>query len=136
MKIKELEYIGDALLEVEGSTVEECFEGAAYAFLGLTYDVKTVNLKIHRKIKLDGLDLENLLYKWLEKLLILLTAENLAVGNASVSINGFKLNADIWGDRYSRERYGFKREVKGITYHLMSVETVSDKCKMRFLADL
>ncbi|MEM0123646.1 MAG: archease [Conexivisphaerales archaeon] len=136
MKVKELEYMGDALLEVKGSTINECFEGAAYAFLSLTYDVKKVNLKVNRSIELDGMDLENLLYKWLEKLLILLTAENLAVGKASVSINGLRLEADVWGERYSRKKHGFKMEVKGITYHLMSIETPSEKCKMRFLADL
>lgn len=128
--------MGDALLEVEGQNINKCFEGAAYAFLTLTYDAKKVNLKIHRKIELDGIDLENLLYKWLEKLLILLTAENLAVGKTSVSINGLRLVADLWGERYSRKKHGFKREVKGITYHLMSVEVLSDKCKIRFLADL
>ncbi len=136
MKITELEYMGDALLEVEGSTIEECFEGSAYAFLGLTYDVKKVKLNIHRKIELEGFDIENLLYRWLERLLILLTAENLAVGSTSISINEFKLKADIWGERYSRKKHGFKREVKGITYHLMSVERNSGKCKIRFLADL
>ncbi len=128
--------MGDALLEVDGSTIDECFEGAAYAFLSLTYDVKMVDLKIHRKIELDGLDLQNLLYKWLEKLLIFLTAENLAAGKVDVAVNGFRLKADIWGELYSRKKHGFKREVKGITYHLMSIETLPNKCQMRFLADL
>jgi len=128
--------MGDALLEVEGSTIEECFEGSAYAFLGLTYDVEKVKPKIHRTIELEGFDIENLLYRWLEKLLILLTAENFASGKASVKINELKLKADIWGELYSRKKHGFKREVKGITYHLMSVERSSSQCKIRFLADL
>ncbi len=128
--------MGDALFEVEGSTIEECFKGAAYAFLTLTYDMKKVNLKIHRKVELEGQDMENLLFRWLERLLIVLTADNLAVGKIEISIHDLKLVADIWGETYSREKHGFKTEVKGITYHLMSINSARNKCRARFLADL
>jgi len=128
--------MGDALFEVDGSTIEECFKGAAYAFLTLTYDMEKVNLKIHRKVELEGQDMENLLFRWLERLLIMLTADNLAIGMIEISIQNLKLEADVWGERYSRKKHGFKTEVKGITYHLMSIKSTRNKCRARFLADL
>ncbi len=136
MEIKELDHMGDALFEIRGGSLSECFIGAAVAFLGLTYDLNRVSTIQEITVEVTGDDLENLLYRWLEKLLILLTADGFAAGRIDVlELGNNRIRARLFGEAYSREKHGFKTEVKGITYHMMSVKS-NGGCVMTFLADL
>ena len=129
--------MGDAYIEVTGKNLSECFKGSAVGLLRLVYDLRKVELKESVNVEINGFDLQNLLYKWLEFLIIKLTAEKFAAGcfNIEVDRKEISLKGTIYGEKYSPKKHGFKTEVKGITYHLMEIN-YKEKCKLRFLVDL
>ncbi len=129
--------MGDAYIEVTGGNLSECFKGSAVGLLRLVYDLRKVELKESVNVEINGFDLQNLLYKWLEFLIIKLTAEKFAAGYFNIEVNKEKisLKGTIYGEKYLPKKHGFKTEVKGITYHLMEIN-YQEKCKLRFLVDL
>ncbi|MFP3165944.1 MAG: archease [Nitrososphaeria archaeon] len=137
MQIRELEYMGDAYIEVTGENISECFKGAAIGLLKLVYNIKKVELRERLAVEIRGYDLQNLLYKWLEFLIIKLTAEKFAAGEFDIRVDKKEpsLKGKILGEKYSPKKHGFRTEVKGITYHLMEIND-EKKCKVRFLVDL
>lgn len=137
LQIRELEYMGDAYIEVTGENISECFKGAAIGLLKLVYNIKKVELKERLTVEINGYDLQNLLYKWLEFLIIKLTAEKFAAGDFDVQVDKkeLSLKGKILGENYSPKKHGFRTEVKGITYHLMEINEEKG-CKARFLVDL
>jgi len=137
LRIRELEYMGDAYIEVTGKNITECFKGAAIGLLKLVYDIKKVELREHLNVEIRGYDLQNLLYKWLEFLIIKLTAEKFAAGDFDIQVDKkeLSLKGKILGEKYLPKKHGFRTEVKGITYHLMEINE-EKICKTRFLVDL
>jgi len=137
LKIRELEYMGDAYIEVTGKNLSECFKGSAIGLLRLVYDLKKVELRENMNVDIKGFDIQNLLYKWLEFLIIKLTAEKFAPAYFNIQVNKeeISLKGTIYGEKYSPKKHGFKTEVKGITYHLMEIFD-QKTCKLRFLVDL
>jgi len=129
--------MGDAYIEVTGENISECFKGAAMGLLKLVYNIKKVELKERLTVEINGYDLQNLLYKWLEFLIIKLTAEKFAAGDFDVQVDKkeLSLKGKILGENYSPKKHGFRTEVKGITYHLMEINEEKG-CKARFLVDL
>lgn len=75
MKFKFLEHTADVKFQAYGKSLEEAFENSALAMFNAMYDGK-VNTKIRKKIKVEGKDMESLLYNFLEELLFLLDSEN------------------------------------------------------------
>ena len=130
--------MGDAYLEIRGKDLNECFQGAAIGLLNLIYNVKKVELKEEFEVTIEGYDLKNLLYKWLEFLLIKLTAERFAPGKIETNLDEAKLSlrSKVIGEIYSPKKHGFKREVKAITYHLMEINKDKGNCLIRYLVDL
>jgi Uncharacterized conserved protein len=137
LQIRELEYMGDAYIEVTGENISECFKGAAIGLLKLVYNIKKVELRERLDVEIKGYDMQNLLYKWLEFLIIKLTAEKFAAGEFDILVDKKEpsLKGKIFGEKYSPKKHGFRTEVKGITYHLMEIND-EKKCKVRFLVDL
>ncbi len=137
MKIRELDYMGDAYIEVIGADISECFRGAALGLLRLIYNVRKVNPKNKLKIELEGTDLHNLLYRWLEFFIIKISAERMAFGEINVRVDpeAHLLSAELGWEPYSPKKHGFRTEVKGITYHLMEIQ-IDKGCRLRYLADL
>ncbi len=48
----------------------------------------------------------------------------------------FKLRARVRGEKYDRSKHGAKTEVKGVTYHLMTIEERAKETRVRFILDL
>ncbi len=95
----------------------------------------------NEEVKADGHDKLELLYNWLEALLLKFELENKVFGKFDVhSIlkedSGFHLEASILGEPYDQGRHGRKVGVKGITYHQMSIESDQEHAEVRFLLDL
>jgi SHS2 domain-containing protein len=136
-----LEHVTDAFLEAWGETLEEAFSQAGLALFNTMLDVKKVQTKTTLEIQTNGHDEKELLYNYLEELLLLFEVKQLALGSFTVnSITPtqaeFRLKGKVSGEPYDRARHNGKVEVKGITYHLMEIEKHSKKVTVRFLLDL
>jgi SHS2 domain-containing protein len=140
-KFRLLNYMSDALVESYGPTLEEGFRNAAEAMTAVMVDLRTVSPKrVARDVMVSGFDRENLLYNWLEAVLVRKDTEREIYRSSSVKIQrtdgGFTLRGTLYGERIDPSRHSFKRDVKAITYHEMSVRKKRGSYVMRFLLDL
>ena len=136
-----LEHVTDALAEAWGNTVEDAFIQAGLALFDTMLDTKSVRPIMKERLETVGHDEKELLYNYLEELLLLFEIKQFAVGAISVkstskSPGQLGLESHVSGERYDPKRHHGKVEVKGITYHLMEIEKRPEKTTVRFLLDL
>jgi SHS2 domain-containing protein len=136
-----LEHVTDAFVESWGETLEEAFSQAGLALFDTMLDVKSVQTETGAAIRAIGHDEKELLYNYLEELLLLLEVKQLALGSFTVTSitstqSEIRLKGKVGGEPYDRARHNGKVEVKGITYHLMEIEKHPGKVTVRFLLDL
>lgn len=138
MTYKYLEHMTDAFIEVVGKTLEEAFETAGVAVVDTILDIKSIEKKEKRKIEIKSQDLNNLLYSWLEEIIILTITEGFAGSGFQVHITKseqYVLVATITGEGLDIEKHHFKVEIKAPTFHLMEIREETPVV-MRFLLDL
>ncbi len=143
-----LEHMTDAEIEAYGSDLEEAFENAAKALEDTMVDIKTISPLINENIKVDGDNKEELLYNWLESLIIKQDTETMLYSKfdckVSKSRSGrFKLDARVSGEKFDPKKHEQKTAIKAPTYHEMVIrENVLAKnnprrhVTLRFLLDL
>ncbi len=127
--MKKYEFIAhtaDAKFRAFGRTLEEAFSNAALATASLMWDWKKVEKRTKREIKVEGKDLKQLLYSFLEEIIYLIDSEMFLLSSVDkVKIqekgNQYNLKALFNGDKYS-DKYTIFRDVKAITYNDMEIK--------------
>ncbi|HSF27790.1 MAG TPA: archease [Nitrosopumilaceae archaeon] len=138
MGYRYLEHTTDAFIEVTGNTLEDAFENAGISVVDTIVDIKSVEEKIEKEIEVKGKDLNNLLYNWLEEIIIVTITEGFVARRFSVRLGkngGYKLVATLSGEEIDVEKHHFKVEIKAPTFHLMEIKQ-NKQVVMRFLLDL
>lgn len=138
MTYRHLEHMTDAFIEVTGQTLEEAFETAGTAVVDTVFDIKSVEKKTVKKIEIKARDLNNLLYSWLEEIIILTITDGFVGASFEVSIDKsqeYVLHATIHGEEIDFQKHHFKLEIKAPTFHLMEIKQ-EKPIVMRFLLDL
>jgi SHS2 domain-containing protein len=138
MVYRYLEHTTDAFIEVTANTLEEAFENAGVSVVDTIVDIKLVEERTEKKIEVSGNDLNNLLYNWLEEIIILTITEGFVTKRFLVKLeknNGYKLKATLKGEEIDFKKHHFKMEIKAPTFHLMEIKQ-DKQVVMRFLLDL
>lgn len=135
-RITEAEHTADVMYVVEARSLEELFEYAAMGmFRYISPDLSRVSPIVGVELMCRGTDLENLLYRWLEDLLILHDTKGLVFsrfivkgiyrveegGEQSYILAGFAA-----GERYDQRRHAPGVVVKAVTYSQMMIERTED----------
>ena len=123
-----LDHTADVKFSAEADTLENTFVESAKALREAICGNITILEQETKNIEIQGTNLENLLYKFLEEFLILFDSEDFLLSDiSSVSIDKetFKLTATIAGDK--GDHYKFTNDVKAITYSEMFVKFNEDK---------
>ena len=98
----------------------------------------TGKIKSSKQIKfsIKGKDFENLLYLFLEKLLILLDSKNFLVSKIIVKINikDMSLNTLVYGDNSGN--YSLNTGIKSVTYNEMFVKKIDGKWVCQVVLDV
>jgi SHS2 domain-containing protein len=136
-----LEHTTDAYIEAWGPNLERAFAQAAEGFYETMLNLETIEPIVENSVQVDGHDKEELLFNWLEQLLLEFDIKEMVYASYDLSIafdepTLFKLRARIRGEKYDREKHGAKTEVKGVTYHLMTIQESAKKARVRFILDL
>ena len=136
-----LEHVTDAFIEAWGETFETALAQAGLAFFDTITDTGKVQPKVSVEIAATGHDELELLYNWLEELLLKFEIDQLAFSRFQIETvthvdTGFRVSSKAWGETFDRVRHSRKVEVKGVTYHLMSVDRTIGKTTLRFILDL
>jgi len=138
---KLLEHTTDAYIEAWGPTLERAFAQAAEGFYETMLNLERIDPIVEEQVKADGHDEKELLYNWLEMLLLEFDIKDMVYASYDISIASdgptlFKLLAKVRGEKYDRSKHGAKTEVKGVTYHLMTIEESEKEARVRFILDL
>lgn len=136
-----LDHMTDAIIEAYGTTLEEAFENAAKALCDTMIELKTVKPTREIKFSIKGNDLYSLLFDWLDKVMLLLVADGIAMSEFSVKIkqhnnSGYLLEGAARGEPLELDRHRYKVEIKAVTYHEMEIKQDKGIITLRFLLDL
>ena len=135
------EHTADILVVAYGRSLEELFENAALAVFEIMTDTKRVDERIKREIKCSGIDLENLLYKWIEDLLFYFDSEGLVFSRFKVhhiqkNDDEYLLEGEAWGEEFNPEKHESRTLVKAVTYAQMSISKVDGLWRASFVVDI
>jgi len=118
-----LDHTADVKFQAFGNTLEEAFVSSFYALKETICGNIEIKNQIKKEVLIEGTDITNVLYKFLEEFLFLLDSESfLASKIEKIELNEKenKLKVAILGDK--AENYTFTNDVKAITYNDMSIE--------------
>jgi len=144
-KFDYLDHMSDIYVVAYGDNIVELLENAGLALFDSMTNIELIKPVETRYVSAEGYDLENLLYKWLEELLILYYSENIMcseviVDEFKITRMGSELNYSVKGrcngEKFNPERHEARVEVKAVTYHLMKIVKTEDKWKAYFLLDI
>ena len=134
------ETTADLGVEAKGKSLEEAFKEGAKGLYNIMVDIDKVDKKEKIEFEIEGEDLEELLYNFLNELLFYTDVENLVFSDFDVKIekdnNGYKLKCIAYGEKINKEKHNIKEEVKAVTYHMMEVKQEGGGWKIRYIVDL
>lgn len=136
-KFKFLEHTADIKFRAYGDTLEKVFENSALALKEVICDKIKIHEKKEKKIKIKGIDLESLLYNFLEEFLFLLDSKGFIISNIKkIKIDKLKfiLEAVILGDDSSD--YNISNSVKAVTYNEMFIKKEKNKYVAQVVLDV
>jgi SHS2 domain-containing protein len=136
-----LEHVTDAYIEAWGPTLERAFAQAAEGLSETMVNLETINPIREERVQVEGHDKKELLYNWLEQLLLEFDIKEMVYALYDVSIRSdipkvFLLNGKMKGEKYDPQKHGAKTEIKGVTYHLMEIRENTREVRARFILDL
>ena len=105
-----------------GGSMKEAFENAAIALYSVMVNIDAVNPVEERTVTVSAPDRELLLVEWLNALLAISDIERMVFSKFEVKMEGTTLTGIAGGETLDRERHEAHVEVKGATYHLLSVK--------------
>jgi len=137
-KYEFFDHTADVGIKAYGRDLNEAFENAALAVFEVMTDTSKVEPKESREIEIDGMDLENLLYRWIESLLVYYDSELLLFGKFKVKIDleNLRLNAIAWGEKFDPDKHERRTVVKAATYHEMSIVKTNNGYELTFVVDI
>jgi SHS2 domain-containing protein len=138
---KFLEHTADAYVAAYGKDLTKAFENAAVAMFDVMTEVEKINPLTEDHVEANGDDEQELLYSWLEALLVKSEINGMLYSKFEVSelnqdSNGFRLKAKIWGEKFDAERHLQKVGIKAITYHRMEIVKTPGKVTLKFILDI
>lgn len=141
MSYKYLEDIAlaDVAFEATGKTLEEMFESAALATTSVMIkDLKTIQPKIKKIIKLKSDNIELLLHKFLEEIVFLKDAKKLVFSKYKIIIDEdeFELEAEMLGDKLDPKKQEQLVDVKAVTWHMYEVRKTDKGWEARVILDI
>jgi len=140
-----LRHTADIYIVAYGSSIVEVFENAGLALFHSMTDIEKLEPVVEKSVEAQGFDLESLLYKWLEELLILYYSENFMCREVRVSelvvrreddSLSYTIRGLCRGERFNPEKHEPRVEVKAVTYHLMRIVKDEDRWRAYFVLDI
>ncbi len=140
-----LEHMGDVYIRARGKSIIELLENSGIALFDTMVDTLKVEPGVERVVEASGFDMESLLYKWLEELLILYYSENLVCRDVVVEEFRIRrvdsdLEYSVRGrarcEKFSHEKHEPRVEVKSPTYSLMRILKTEDEWIAYFVLDI
>ena len=132
-----IDHTADIGVVVRGASLEELFANAAYAFFDLQVGLERVGTAESREVVVEGDDLEQLMVRWLQQLLVLLEVEELVVSEFNIEqADESGVRACVRGETLDPRRHELKGEIKAVTYHELEVEETTQGWQAQIIFDV
>ncbi|TVP40843.1 archease [Candidatus Nitrosocosmicus arcticus] len=125
--VEYLDHMTDAYLRIRGQTMKEAFEYSAMGLVNIMYDIENIEKKQRIPILAEGEELENLLFEWLDKILLMMLIDKVVFSKFNIEIT-FDKASDKYiiigygeGEFADLNKHELKVEIKGVTYHEMKI---------------
>jgi len=131
--------IADIAFEATGKTMEEVFESCAIAFSDISANVKKIQSKIKKEIKLSAGMIEDLLYNFLSELIYLKDAEQLLFAKYEVKIKqtkNYELVVTAYGQNLNEIKKELKDDVKAVTMHMFEIKQTEKGWRAQVILDI
>jgi SHS2 domain-containing protein len=136
MKMKKFELIehtADVGLVAYGKTLAEAFANAAYGLFSIIAELDSVTETQSRNIEISEEDWEGLLFEWLNYLIYLFDVEMILFKRFDImELDGYRLKAVCYGEKYDPSRHHLKTGVKSATYHMLMVDREKNQVQVIF----
>jgi tRNA nucleotidyltransferase (CCA-adding enzyme) len=130
------EHEADVGIRGFGSTPADAFANAAAALYSVMVDITRVEQKDFRGVNVTADDQEQLLVEWLNALLTISDIERMVFSKFEVRIEGNRLAGTAWGEHLDRRKHNANVEVKGATYHMLSVRQENGRYVAQCVVDV
>ncbi len=139
MPYRPLEHTADLGIEVEADTLEDLFREAGQAlFQEMLENFHEVQPRQARQVSLQEPTLEDLFTGFLSELLFYFDAEGFISREIQVSVDPelFLLEGTVRGEPFDPQRHRVRVGIKGITYHMLTIERRGDRWYARVIFDV
>jgi len=127
------EHTADVGLVAYGGTLAQAFASAARGMFSIITDLRMVKDTVSRQVEVSAPDTEALLFEWLNSLLYFFDVEMLLFRRFDIEeLNGNRLKATCWGEKYDSSRHRLKTGIKSATYHLLTVDREKNLVRVIF----
>lgn len=139
-----LDHPSDVYIHIISDRLEGIFEEATKATFEIMLDTSSVEEREVLEVELRAKDLEQLLYMWVDNLLLIFDSKSFAVARADVAVNRreedsknpYFLKAKVFGEEYDPKKHGQRIGVKAMTYSLMQIVQSGKKWEAYFVLDI
>ena len=136
-----LEHTADIYIAAYGDNIAEAFENAARAMFETMTNIDSVSPESKEIVEVKGKDKMELLYNWLEELLIRFDVygklySKFDIKEISNTPDGYVLKAIIYGEPFNPSKHMQKVGVKAVTYHRMEIKETSEGVTLKFILDI
>jgi SHS2 domain-containing protein len=122
MRYRYLNHTSDLGVEIYGQDLNELFANALFTIFDNILDLQAVKIKETRKITLAQENLEELFMDWLRELLFIFATEYFVAKEVkTLTIDNYRLEAEIAGEPFDSTRHRVKIEIKTPTYHMFQI---------------
>jgi SHS2 domain-containing protein len=140
-KFEFLEHTADVYIVAHGKSMEEAFENAALGMFEVMTNTVNVDPVKEERLEVEADDEYELLYNWLEALLVKFEVEGMLYSKFKVSqinelADRFRLKASVWGEPFNAQKHSQKVAVKAVTYHRMEIIKEQEKVTLMFILDI
>lgn len=142
--VEYLDHMTDAYLRINAKTLKEAFELSGKGLVNTMYDIDQIAVSKRIRISADGKELENLLFDWLDKILLLMLIDRIILAKFEIAISydgktgQFNIEGYGEGEELDSSKHELKVEIKGITYHEMKIleNKFKEEVIIEFIVDL
>jgi len=135
------EHTADVLVRAYGRSLEEAFANAARGVFEVITDTSKVEPRVCKHVRVEGIDLENALYRWVEEFLFYFDAEGLVFSRFRVhriekTDGGYVVEGEGCGEAFDPERHEYRTIVKAVTYAQMCIRRLDGLWMVQFVVDI
>lgn len=134
------DHTSDVYVQAYGKDLEEAFENAALGLTGVITDVSLIRPEQVVEETVEAEDVQMLLYKWLEAILVRLDAEQMVFSEFDVKIEKKKdlyiLKSVMKGEKFRPDHHTSGTHVKAVTLHDMEIDESPGKARVKVLLDI